>query len=292
MCPRSIPRLSSCATHHTISKNSNQEPSITANRKRDLLHMCLGPGDDAGILEARNSCRKRPRSTPSSSITSRSNDSVSSPGRPSSSAEIDAHSSSTAATTHSTRTTASTAAPSPKPKQVSFSDKVHAIIGSSDASASSSPPEDWSDVWYQKSELAVFVQQAREHVLRQLGASSSVSGSGHRTTVTCPSGPPTTSSTPGASSRGDDDTDDSTQQTTARGYERYDIGRARQKNLARRITLMACATKGLSEDDVAVIAHRCSSRAEEQAFWTGFSDYCAVYCPHAAPKLLSLGGDR
>jgi hypothetical protein len=44
--------------------------------------------------------------------------------------------------------------------------------------------------------------------------------------------------------------------------------------------LMACATKGLSDEDVAAVAHKWSHHAEERAFWTGFRDYCAAYHPN------------
>lgn len=135
-------------------------------------------------------------------------------------------------------------------KRVTFSDEPHIVIGSSDTQRSL---EDLSRVWYQRSEMAMIKRMVRDHVLKTLLSSSSSSSDCCQL----------------------DDDDDST-----RGLERYNIDRARQKSLARKITLIASATSGLTDEDVASIAQKCSSSAGEQAMWMGCIDFCTVYLPN------------
>lgn len=151
-------------------------------------------------------------------------------------------------------------------KHVTFSDDTHTVIGRSDTS---STLEDLSRVWYQKSELATFKILVREHVLKTqlLSPSSSPIGGVHSQHPTTDMA---TTTTPDCQLDEND---------SIRGYERYNIERARQKTLARKITLIACGTSGLTDEDVAAIARKCSSSAGQQAAWTGCIDFCEVYLP-------------
>ena len=103
--------------------------------------------------------------------------------------------------------------------------------------------------WYLNDELAVFKLQARDHAL----------GRGHKWV--------------------DQET---------RGYERYNAARSSKKTMTRKVTLLACSQKGLSQDDVAKIITRSSSWAVKDAFLMGFQDYCEVYCPQMDKSLCRL----
>jgi hypothetical protein len=107
--------------------------------------------------------------------------------------------------------------------------------------------------WYLNNELAVFKLQARDHAL----------GRGHRW-------------------------DD--QET--RGYERYNATRSSKKTMTRKVTLLACSQKGLSQDDAAKIITRSSSWAVRDAFLLGFHDYCEVYCPQMKKSLCYLSNSN
>ena len=76
-----------------------------------------------------------------------------------------------------------------------------------------------------------------------------------------------------------------------RGYERYDIVRAKKKSLALKCTLMA-ARKGYEEDDLALISQHCTASAQKQAFVTAFNDYCEAYSECLVDLVLSVDGDN
>jgi hypothetical protein len=67
--------------------------------------------------------------------------------------------------------------------------------------------------------------------------------------------------------------------TETRGFERYNVERARNKHLAIKCVLLA-TQKGMHEDQVGAIAHRCSEWSKNEAFKLGCQDYCVVYQPH------------
>jgi hypothetical protein len=119
-----------------------------------------------------------------------------------------------------------------------------------------------NDVWYTKNELAVFTNEAREYVLAGLRLRGNGSSSNHA---------------------GDQRQHHQQKQSRlscecSRGYERYDFSRVQQKALTRKVILLACSTKtGLSSDEMAMIARKSSSYAVQEAFVTGFQDYCDVY---------------
>lgn len=97
-----------------------------------------------------------------------------------------------------------------------------------------------SDIWYTKQELAVFTNQARDHVL----------GFGHLSL-----------------------------DKNTRGYERYGIERTKQKNMTRKIILLLMQQKILNDDEKSLIASRSSAWATEEAFARGCMDFCEAYHP-------------
>lgn len=97
-----------------------------------------------------------------------------------------------------------------------------------------------NNTWYTKHELAVFISQARDHVL----------GFGHRSI------------------------DEST-----RGYERYEPARSQQKAMTRKIILLLMQQKELSDEEKVLIANRSSAWAVENAFVRGCMDFCEAYHP-------------
>mmetsp|Transcript_20103 Transcript_20103/g.37578 ORF Transcript_20103/g.37578 Transcript_20103/m.37578 type:complete len:197 (+) Transcript_20103:88-678(+) len=106
--------------------------------------------------------------------------------------------------------------------------------------------EDVQNMWYQQTELAVFKAQARNYVLG-LGSGSALQES--------------------------------------RGYERYDVRRAQRKATTRKITLLACSQKGLTQDDVARIVTRSTSWAVKEGLRSGLEDFCEVYFPEMKASL-------
>ena len=103
-----------------------------------------------------------------------------------------------------------------------------------------------NNVWYTKTELAVFTSQARDHVL----------GRGNRW-----------------------------MDQNTRGYERYDFARAQQKAMTRKIILLLMQQKVLSDEEKSLIAHRSSAWAVDEAFVTGCKDFCEAYHPHMSHLL-------
>jgi hypothetical protein len=97
-----------------------------------------------------------------------------------------------------------------------------------------------NDMWYTRRELAVFISQARDHVL----------GFGHRSI------------------------DEST-----RGYERYEPARTQQKAMTRKIIILLMQQKALSDEEKVLIACRSSAWAVEDAFVRGCMDFCEAYHP-------------
>merc|ERR1712176_1218638 len=67
---------------------------------------------------------------------------------------------------------------------------------------------------------------------------------------------------------------------TTRGYERYDIGRAKRKLAVRKTVLLAHAQKTLTLEEKASIARKASSSAVDDAIATGCRDYLVAhhYC--------------
>ena len=125
-----------------------------------------------------------------------------------------------------------------------------------------------NDVWYNKNELAVFTNEAREYVLEGLrlrgNNSNSNNGGGDEQQQRAKNSTSTTI----------------TSCECSRGYERYDLSRVQQKALTRKVILLACSQKvaiNLSADEMAMIARKSSSYAVQEAFVTGFQDYCDVY---------------
>jgi len=127
-----------------------------------------------------------------------------------------------------------------------------------------------NDVWYNKNELAVFTNEAREYVLEGLrlrGNNSNNGGGDEQQQRAQQSAKNSTSTT-------------ITSCECSRGYERYDLSRVQQKALTRKVILLACSQKvaiNLSADEMAMIARKSSSYAVQEAFVTGFQDYCDVY---------------
>lgn len=129
-----------------------------------------------------------------------------------------------------------------------------------------------NDVWYNKNELAVFTNEAREYVLEGLrlrgNNSNSNNGGGDEQQQRAQQSAKNSTSTTITSCE------------CSRGYERYDLSRVQQKALTRKVILLACSQKvaiNLSADEMAMIARKSSSYAVQEAFVTGFQDYCDVY---------------
>jgi len=129
-----------------------------------------------------------------------------------------------------------------------------------------------NDVWYNKNELAVFTNEAREYVLEGLrlrgNNSNSNNGGGDEQQQRAQQSAKNSTSTTRTSCE------------CSRGYERYDLSRVQQKALTRKVILLACSHKvaiNLSADEMAMIARKSSSYAVQEAFVTGFQDYCDVY---------------
>eukprot|EP00536_Pseudo-nitzschia_multiseries_P009135 jgi/Psemu1/306315/fgenesh1_kg.248_\ len=110
--------------------------------------------------------------------------------------------------------------------------------------------DNMNNVWYSKSELAEFTKQARDYVL----------GLNHKWGTTDPS-------------------------YCTRGFERYDIARAQQKAMTRKIILLLMQQEALTDEEKSTIAHRSSAWAVEEAFVTGCRDYCEAYHPHLSHLL-------
>jgi len=130
-----------------------------------------------------------------------------------------------------------------------------------------------NDVWYNKNELAVFTNEAREYVLEGLrlrgnNSNSNNGGGGDESQQRAQQSAKNSTSTTITSCE------------CSRGYERYDLSRVQQKALTRKVILLACSQKvaiNLSADEMAMIARKSSSYAVQEAFVTGFQDYCDVY---------------
>jgi hypothetical protein len=73
----------------------------------------------------------------------------------------------------------------------------------------------------------------------------------------------------------------------ARGFERYNLERATNKSLAKKCTLLAIK-KGMSADDVAMIAQKCSAWSQNEAFKLACKDYCEVYLPEMIGVLSDM----
>jgi hypothetical protein len=73
----------------------------------------------------------------------------------------------------------------------------------------------------------------------------------------------------------------------ARGFERYNLEWATNKSLAKKCTLLAIK-KGMSADDVAMIAQKCSAWSQNEAFKLACKDYCEVYHPDMLDGLSAL----
>ena len=173
-------------------------------------------------------------------------------------------------------------------RRVHFSSSSTELLSSSSSSSSSPMPpitliyigrsgtyQDLiNDVWYNKNELAVFTNEAREYVLEGLRLrgynrnSNSNNGGGDEQQQRAQQSAKKSTSTTRTSCE------------CSRGYERYDLSRVQQKALTRKVILLACSQKvaiNLSADEMAMIARKSSSYAVQEAFVTGFQDYCDVY---------------
>merc|ERR1712154_450387 len=86
----------------------------------------------------------------------------------------------------------------------------------------------------------------------------------------------------------DDDGNDETrdEEYTTRGYERYDIGRAKRKLAVRKIVLLAHAQKTLTLEEKASIARKASSSAVDDAIATGCRDYLVAHHDHRQSDAL------
>jgi hypothetical protein len=93
--------------------------------------------------------------------------------------------------------------------------------------------------WYQRTELASFKLEARDYIL-------------------------------GATTKG--------AQVETRGFERYSVERAQNKQITKHCTLLAYK-KGMSEDEISSVARACSSWAQNEAFKLACKDFCEVYHP-------------
>eukprot|EP00980_Cylindrotheca_fusiformis_P005709 scaffold1192_cov58-Cylindrotheca_fusiformis.AAC.3 len=62
----------------------------------------------------------------------------------------------------------------------------------------------------------------------------------------------------------------------SRGFERFDLDRVRNKDLARKCTLKAFQC-GFDSNDLANLASECTASARQQALLTGATDYCIAY---------------
>jgi hypothetical protein len=72
-----------------------------------------------------------------------------------------------------------------------------------------------------------------------------------------------------------------------RGFERYNVERAKNKSLAIQCTLTAIK-KGMKEEEVALIAQTCAEWSLDQAFKLACKDYCEVYHPDMVGLLSDL----
>ena len=126
-------------------------------------------------------------------------------------------------------------------KAVRFTEEVYI------SSKSSCTVEELQNMWYQRTELALFKLDARDYILGVANANN----------------------------------------YETRGFERYNVERAKNKSLAIQCTLMA-VKKGMKEEEVALIAQRCAERFRNQAFKLACKDFCEVYHPSKVGLLSNL----